>query len=225
MSTGSLNQSGGITRHASRSLSEIRTGRHTIIAKEPSYVDAFYGTTNAEYRGHWHDGVPGNQLGDVPKISEILAARPTVKKPVRPLVTTARTLLADQIAAERRAQEGEKVLSADRLPKKFPVEADAYSYPEPGKRGANNPLYSLSSQNYGQAAPDWHQMPDRYFPSNNKFTHGFVETKPRYTGLNCAPTHSKAHKELDQFYEGAGAGGRLTWAVSSAEPTAESQTA
>mmetsp|Transcript_29928 Transcript_29928/g.81111 ORF Transcript_29928/g.81111 Transcript_29928/m.81111 type:complete len:191 (-) Transcript_29928:113-685(-) len=183
------------------SMTDIRAGQHTITVREPSYQEAFYGTSNGQYKGHWHDGSTGWQVGDkVPKISDILGARPTTKKPVRPLVTTAKTILADQIQMEKRMQEGEKVLSADRLPKKFPVEASAYSYPEPAKRGANNPLYSTSSQSYGQAAPDWHQIPDRFFPSTNNFTRGFVDKKPRNTGLHCAPSLSKVHRELDEHY-------------------------
>mmetsp|Transcript_106932 Transcript_106932/g.312697 ORF Transcript_106932/g.312697 Transcript_106932/m.312697 type:complete len:191 (-) Transcript_106932:148-720(-) len=187
-------------RSGNASMTDIRAGNHTIIAREPSYQQAFYGTSNAEYRGEWHDGTHGWKVSDVPKISDVLGARPTIRKPVRPLVTTAKTILADQIVMERKAQEGEKVLSADRLPKKFPVEASAYSYPTSGKQGANNPLYSTSSQSYGQAAPDWHQIPDRFFPSNNKFTGCFVEKKPRNTGLSCAPSLSKVHKELDEYY-------------------------
>lgn len=179
---------------------EIKAGRHTILAKEPSYQEAFYGTTNNQYKGDWHDGTSGWKMGDVPKISDVLAARPTIRKPVRAIQVTAKTILADQIEVEKKMQEGEKVLSADRPPKKFPVEADAYSYPESGKRGANNPLYSSSSQTYGSMAPDWHQIPDRFFPSTNKFTAGFVDKKPRFTGLNCQPALSKVHKELDAFY-------------------------
>jgi len=184
----------------SASRSQLQGGQFTITSREPSHVEAFYGTSNGEYKGHWHDGLPGYQAGQVPKISTVLAARPTIRKPVRPLMTTAKTILADQIQAEKKAQEGDKVLSADRMPKKFPVDCKNYSYPKVDKRGADNPLYATSAQSYGSEPPDWHQVPDRYFPSTNKFTAGFVETKPRYSGLNCAPSLSKVHQELDQRY-------------------------
>mmetsp|Transcript_70301 Transcript_70301/g.139338 ORF Transcript_70301/g.139338 Transcript_70301/m.139338 type:complete len:194 (-) Transcript_70301:97-678(-) len=185
---------------ANASISQLQGGQFTITAREPSHVEAFYGTSNGEYKGHWHDGLPGYQAGQVPKISAVLGARPTIRKPVRPLTTTAKTILADQIRAESKAQEGEKVISADRMPKKFPVDHNNYSYPKVDKRGVGNPLYATSSQAYGSEPPVAHQVPDRYFPSTNKFTAGFVETKPRYSGLNCASSLSNVHKELDQRY-------------------------
>ncbi|CAJ1371456.1 unnamed protein product [Effrenium voratum] len=172
-------------------------GKMTITAAEPNYSDMFYGTTNGQYSGNWHNGLPGHQLGDVPCISEILAARPTIKKPVRPIQTTAKCVLANQIAEERRVMQADKVLSADVVPKKFPVQAQNYCYPPSGKQGANNPLYATSSQAYGSEMPLDHQVPDRYFPSTNLFTKAFVDTKPRFTGLSTAATPSK---ELDMFY-------------------------
>lgn len=51
----------------------------------------------------------------------------------------------------------DKVVSADVVPKKFPVEASAIQYPPPGKRGTDNPLYATSSQSYGGAVPLDHQ--------------------------------------------------------------------
>ncbi|CAE7772938.1 Pum2 [Symbiodinium sp. CCMP2592] len=175
-------------------------GTMIITAPEPSHADMFYATTNGQYCGNWHNGLPGHQLGDVPAISDILGARPTIKKPVRPIQTTAKCVLANQIAEEKRSMEADKVLSADVVPKKFPVQAQNYCYPPSGKRGANNPLYATSAQAYGSEMPMDHQVPDRYFPSTNQFTKAFVDTKPRYTGLSTAPTPSKVHKELDMFY-------------------------
>mmetsp|Transcript_46140 Transcript_46140/g.103757 ORF Transcript_46140/g.103757 Transcript_46140/m.103757 type:complete len:213 (-) Transcript_46140:94-732(-) len=184
----------------SASAASLGGSKYTISAKEPSYAEAFYGTSNGGYKGHWHDGTRGDQMGHVPKISDVLGARPTIRKPVRPLVTTARTILADTIKQEKMSQQGDKVLSADRLPKKFPTNASDYCYPPSAKRGTDNPLYETTGMAYGKEAPDWHQIPDRYFPSNNNFTKEFVETKPRYTGLNCVPSLSKVHVELDQRY-------------------------
>merc|ERR1712110_107063 len=142
----------------------------------------------------------GTKVGDVPKISDVLGAKPVIKKPVRPLVVTAQTLIADQIKTERQCNLSEKVLSADVIPKKYPVRASAFSYPETAKRGATNPLYGTSSQAYGKEVPMDHQVPDRFFPSGNEFTKGFVDLKPRYTGLSCAPSLSKVHSALDEHY-------------------------
>lgn len=175
-------------------------GNFSIPAKEPGYVNAFYGTSNGGYKGHWFDGTRGSQVGDVPKISDVLAARPTIRKPVRPLMTTAKTVLADTIKQERSDMLADKVISADVIPKKFPVEAQNFAYPASGKKGTDNPLYSTSSQSYGKEPPMVHQVPDRYFPSGNQFTKAFVETKPRYTGLATCPTLSMVHKAFDEYY-------------------------
>merc|ERR1712232_282361 len=151
--------------------------------------------------GAWHDGSPGMQVsGDVPSISEILAAKARTKRPVRPLVTTAKCMLANAMEEERKSQLADKVLSADICPKKFPVEAKNLCYHEESKRGASNPLYRTSSQIYGSEKPQAHQLNDRYFPSVNKFTKGFVDTKPRFSGLSCQPTRSRAHTALDLPY-------------------------
>lgn len=184
---------GGLTSTGSK-------GQFMITAPEPSYAEMFYGTSNSQYKGNWHNGLPGHQLGEVPAIADILAARSVIKKPVRPLQTTAKCLLANQIAQEKIDQQIDKVLSADKVPVKFPVQAENYCYPPMAKRGGDNPLFSTSSQAYGSEMPLAHQVPDRYFPSGNNFTKGFVETKPRYTGLSTKPTPSRVHTELDVFY-------------------------
>lgn len=168
--------------------------------KEPTKADVFYQTSNGGYRGHWYDGTPGHKLGDVPTIAEVLGTKPTVRKPVRPLITTAQTLIADQIKTIREGRNAERVISADVVPKKFPSEASAYQYPPPAKKGSDNPLYATSSQNYGKEPPMDHQVPDRYFPSTNNFTKRFVDHKNRYTGLNTAWTPSRIHDSMDEFF-------------------------
>jgi len=169
--------------------------------EDPGPKESFYQTSNSDYCGHWHDGTFGTSVSEnVPKISDILSARPTVKKPVRPLVTTARCVLANQIEQARQEQEADKVLSADVMPKKYPVKSEDFFYPENVKHGADNPLYSTSAQSYGSEIPKPHQITDRFFPSTNMFTKGFVDTKPRFTGLNTTPQLSKVHKALDSYY-------------------------
>jgi len=168
---------------------------------DPDYREAFYRSSNNDYTGHWHDGTFGTSVSEnVPRISDVLAARPTIRKPVRPLVVTAKCVLANQIEASRKERDADKVLSADVLPKKYPVRSEDFSYPENAKKGAENPLYYTSSQAYGMEQPAPHQITDRYFPSGNNFTRGFVDTRPRYTGLNTCSMPSKVHGALDQFY-------------------------
>lgn len=169
--------------------------------KEPSHASVFYRTSNSQYTGHWQDGTRGTQTSsNVPKISDVLGARQTIKKPVRPLVSTAQTVLANTIEETKLKQTGDKVLSADRLPKKFPVLAHEYQYPASSKKGHDNPLYQTASQVHGKEAPLQHQVPDRYFPSANQFTNHFTSQKPRYTGLNTAWTPSNVHSALDTYY-------------------------
>merc|ERR1712232_40690 len=127
-------------------------------------------------------------------------AKPVVRKPVRPLIVTAQTLIQDQIKKEQEDRTAERVLSADVIPKKFPVEAQAYRYPASGKKGSDNPLYSTSSQAYGKETPMTHQVPERYFPSTNNFTKEYTDHKPRYTGLSTAWTPSRIHDQMDSFY-------------------------
>jgi len=171
------------------------------VAKEPNHAEVFYARTNGQYAGHWHDGTCGTKVGaTVPKISEILASRPTIRKPVRPLVATAKTVLADTVREERRRNEVDKVLSSDVVPKRYPVEAHSFQYPVSGKKGSDNPLYQLASQSYGKEQPQAHQTPDRFFPCTGHFTKTFVETKPRHTGLNCGPSRSRIHCALDEYY-------------------------
>lgn len=169
--------------------------------EDPDYREALYKTSNGEYCGHWHDGTRGNSVSNsVPKISDVLAARPCIRKPVRPLMTTAKCVLSKQIEQARKDLMADKVLSADVLPKKYPVKSQDFCYPPNAKKGAENPLYATSSQAYGSEQPMAHQITDRFFPSANLFTKGFVETKPRFTGLNTMPMRSKVHKELDVYY-------------------------
>lgn len=179
-----------------------RGGDASILAMpDPDYREALYWTSNAEYCGHWHDGTRGTSTSeDVPKISDILAARPTIRKPVRPLQTTAKCILANQIEAARKERDADKVLTADILPKKYPVRAEAFCYPEDVKKGADNPLYNTTSKAHGSEMPMPHQITDRYFPSGNQFTKGFVDTRPRFTGLNTTPILSKVHAALDAYY-------------------------
>merc|ERR1719183_146893 len=172
--------------------------------RDPTHVEAFYNTSNGEYAGTWHDGTAATeaatQMRDIPPISHILGSRPTVHKPVRPLVVTAECILAKQIEQERVDSLADKVLSADKVPKKFPAKAEHISYPTNEKHGADNPLYWTTAQLHGKEQPMEHQLPDRYFPSTNLFTKGFLDKKPRFTGLNTAPTPSKIHSTLDQRY-------------------------
>lgn len=191
-----MSASNSLARNASE------PSHHTLspLVSEPSYVDAFYRPSGRDYSGSWHNGTRGSEVGSVPKISDVLAARPAIRRPVRPIQTTAKCVLGKQVEQEKKATEVDKILSADIVPKKFPVPADRCAYPASGKKGASNPLYYTSSTAYGSEMPMAHQVPDRYFPSTNKFSKQFTDVKPRYTGLSTAPTPSRIHPALDEHY-------------------------
>mmetsp|Transcript_37533 Transcript_37533/g.82319 ORF Transcript_37533/g.82319 Transcript_37533/m.82319 type:complete len:184 (+) Transcript_37533:96-647(+) len=172
----------------------------TVKVEEPSHREVFYTTSNSHYGGVWHNGLPATKIGDVPPISVVLGGRPLVKRPVRPIMTTAKCILAKQMDAERKSRQADRVLSADIVPKVFPVRSDQLQYPGPSQRGSDNPLYATSAMAYGSAPPAEHQITDRFFPATNEFSKCFVDLKPRYTGLNTAPTHSKVHKAFDEYY-------------------------
>eukprot|EP00929_Paragymnodinium_shiwhaense_P119476 TRINITY_DN91381_c0_g1_i1.p1 TRINITY_DN91381_c0_g1~~TRINITY_DN91381_c0_g1_i1.p1 ORF type:complete len:332 (+),score=71.27 TRINITY_DN91381_c0_g1_i1:83-1078(+) len=186
-------------------VNEVTSKKPPLIQiQEPKFSDVFYKTTNGMYKGYWHGGHTSGEVlkADVPQISEVLSARgrSTIRKPVRPILTTAKCTIANIIEEELKKQVGEKVLSADVIPKVFPVKVGDISYPASGKIGSNNPLYKTHAQEYGKEPPEKHQISDRYFPNTNHFTNQFVDAKPRNTGLATAPTFSKTHKALDQYY-------------------------
>jgi len=179
----------------------VRAREFLTKRKEQTYVDAFYSTSNGDYSGFWHDGTRGAPLSkDVPPMREVLNARKSIKKPPRPLATTAKCMLANAMDEEKKANQVEKIASADVIPRKFPVRAKDFHYPEQIKRGANNPLYQTSSMAIGKAMPTDEHLPDRYFPTTKHFTRTFVDAKPRNTSLNTVPSYSRTHKTFDEYY-------------------------
>jgi len=169
----------------------------------PSHSEALYATTNGQFSGKWDPATAasiGGELGDCPTISEVLSLRGKKQKPIKPLVNTGISVLAKEIQDAKDARLADKVLSADVIPKKFPAEASQFRYPGNPKKGADNPLYSTSSQAIGRETPLDHQISDRYFPGRNEFTKTFVELRPRNSSLATSNNPSRVHKDLDEYY-------------------------
>eukprot|EP00357_Protocruzia_adherens_P030238 CAMPEP_0115029186 /NCGR_PEP_ID=MMETSP0216-20121206/36825_1 /TAXON_ID=223996 /ORGANISM="Protocruzia adherens, Strain Boccale" /LENGTH=166 /DNA_ID=CAMNT_0002405671 /DNA_START=57 /DNA_END=557 /DNA_ORIENTATION=- len=81
--------------------------------------------------------------------------------------------------------------------KSFPVRADEVKYP---KQGVNeNPLYMTSNSSFGKVQPDAEDLPDTYFPLNNKFTKAFNGMRTD-SGLNTVVSRSKVHNAFDTHF-------------------------
>merc|ERR1719487_3018928 len=156
--------------------------------------NAFYKTSNSSYdpKPKWD--------GDIPKISDVLAGKELIPKPMPPNIDHTKYVLQRQHDEAVRSRQGDPVLSAHILPVKFPVNAKDIKYPAIAKRGTDNPLYATSSLNIGKEVPMSHQLPEHYFPKNNDFTNKYTDSKPRYTGLQTMPTLSKVHQKFDAYY-------------------------
>jgi hypothetical protein len=162
---------------------------------------AFYRTTNSEYDPKWMATGSYNALkADIPKISDVLAARELIPNPKKMEIDLSKYELTRALEEEVRDRQGEPVLSAHVLPVKFPVKAKNISYPPIAKRGNDNPLWSTASLTIGKEQPMQHQLAEQYFPKNNDFSNQFTDSRPRYTGLMTRPTLSKIHSSMDTFY-------------------------
>jgi hypothetical protein len=162
---------------------------------------AFYEPISAGYHPGWKCADLESRLDGkfVPKISDALANKTLIHHPVRPKIEGTYPIMQAMKDAKR-ARETEPVLSAHCLPVTFPIKADKVRYPASTKRGADNPLYFVSSQVIGKEPPQQHQLAERYFPKNCDYTKTYTDSKPRITGLVTRPTMSRVHRELDQPY-------------------------
>eukprot|EP00746_Dinoflagellata_sp_MGD_P021581 gnl/MRDRNA2_/MRDRNA2_150411_c0_seq1.p1 gnl/MRDRNA2_/MRDRNA2_150411_c0~~gnl/MRDRNA2_/MRDRNA2_150411_c0_seq1.p1 ORF type:complete len:178 (+),score=32.96 gnl/MRDRNA2_/MRDRNA2_150411_c0_seq1:85-618(+) len=171
----------------------------------------FYRTSNSDYGNRPGSAVTtpesdGKKLshalspekGKVPKISDILDARPRVKRPVTaPEVDVSPFVLQREYEKNFRSLLADPVLSADITPHKFPSKQTGMTYPPSARR--DNPLYHTSSMKIGEKPPSDHQLADYYFPKGGEFTKSFTDKAPRYCGLETDVTKSKIHKKFDDL--------------------------
>jgi hypothetical protein len=179
------------------------------MSRVPSWKDekpmdkakAFYEPISAGYHPGWKCADRESRLDGkfVPKISDALANKTLIPHPVRPKIEGTYPIL-QAFKDAKRARETEAVLSAHCLPVTFPIKAEKVRYPASTKRGADNPLYFVSSMVIGKEPPQQHQLAERYFPKNCDYTKTYTDSAPRTTGLVTRPTMSRVHRELDQPY-------------------------
>ena len=82
--------------------------------------------------------------------------------------------------------------------RKFPFKAEDFKYPNDGVEKPKS-LYIKFSSDYGKQKPNELELPEKFFPIDNKFTNGFTYNY-KNNSLNCAPSYSKVHKAFDSIY-------------------------
>jgi hypothetical protein len=118
------------------------------------------------------------------------------------------SLVAKKLASERarKTNKAEEAMSEfDKLRRKynrnaiiaksFPV--FGYNYPKRGLDKKFNPMYKTSAMSYGSLKPIKTELPDKYYPMDNKFTDEYCGGMYKYAGLNCAYSFSKSHRKND----------------------------
>jgi len=162
---------------------------------------AFYKTSNSDYDPKWMATGTYNVIkADIPKISDVLAAKELIPAPKPMQIDLSKYELTRAMEQEVKDRQGDPVLSAHVLPVKFPVKAKNIVYPSIDRKGNENPLWATSSRTIGNEVPMQHQLAEQYFPKNNDFSNQFTDSRPRYTGLQTRPTLSKIHNSFDQYY-------------------------
>lgn len=139
----------------------------------------FYVATSSEIGQNFKDETKGG----LPSRSDIIKRLDRLKEPEKIYIDNRQFIYTNAIDKEAVACQGEKVLSAHTLPKKFPVDAERIIYPAPKE---TNPLYATSNSTYGNEAPRSHQVAEAFFPKSNKWSTSYTECAPRSAGLNTA---------------------------------------
>lgn len=156
-------------------------------------------TTYEDLQASWHafGSAPDLEGQEVPNISAVLAQKPRVRRPNRIDVKLEEFEILSAEKAREESSHADRILSAHKLPWKFPVRAENIEYPEINKRGATNPLYKTTAMDIGAKKPMQHQLAERYFPLNNNFSQGFANRRAKSTALNTTLSRSKIHESLD----------------------------
>mmetsp|Transcript_73810 Transcript_73810/g.175708 ORF Transcript_73810/g.175708 Transcript_73810/m.175708 type:complete len:172 (+) Transcript_73810:59-574(+) len=162
-------------------------------------------TSNSDY-GWQHGGdserrsrscgsLTANDVQKDISISEVLARRSTVKRPVT--APPADTQRYPQLAAREeklRLRRAEPVSYADIWPSRFGAKDGSLSYPS---RCSDHPLYRTESMKVGGRVPEPHHLEEIWFPGRQTFTKGFTDPAPRYTGIDTALERSRVHQRLE----------------------------
>ena len=157
-------------------------------------------TTSQDFSPTWHAFSATSLIGKhIPSISEVLACKPRCRKPNKVHVDLSNFPLLQQEKMDEECLHADRILSAHKIPHKFPVSAEMIRYPSVAKRGASNVLFRTTSLDIGSKRPDQHQLPERYFPLLSGFSKGFPSRTP-LTALSTSQTRSRVHSSLDESY-------------------------
>ena len=158
-------------------------------------------TTYEELNPKWHAfNSPSLKGQSVPKISEVLAMKPRVRRPNKVEVDIANFEILRKEKEIEESLHADRILSAHKLPWKFPVKSENIVYPVIDKHGADNPLFFTTSMDIGAKKPLPHQLAERFFPLSNKFSKDFAGRRARNTAINTRTTKSQVHATLDEPY-------------------------
>jgi len=156
-------------------------------------------TTYQELNPHWHAFNASSLRGQmVPRISEVLASKPRVRRPNKVEVDLTEFTILNQEKEIEKNLHADRILSAHKLPWKFPVKSENIQYPIIDKHGADNPLYAPISLDIGSKKPLPHQLAERFFPLSNKFSKDFAGRRAKYTAINTMTSKSRIHDTLNE---------------------------
>ena len=156
-------------------------------------------TTAQDLQPSWHafSHAPDLQGQQVPNISQGLAQKPRVRRPNHIDVKLEEFEILSLEKTREQNSHADRILSAHKLPMKFPVRAEHIQYPPIVKRGASNPLFRTTAMEVGAKVPMQHQLAERYFPLNNNFSQSFANRRVKFTTLNTNPSRSRIHSSFD----------------------------
>ena len=158
---------------------------------------SFYQTTNNAYGKPWvstdgvHPNKPDVQVPTYKEIAEVDLSQRTGLKLLK-------SRIMKELDEEERPEQHtyDPCVPPPRITQ-LAVRAEEMKYPAQGLKGLDNPKYMTSNRDYGRVQPTQFDLPNKYFPINNKFsTHSGGERIPD-TGLNTSKTPSRVHNLFD----------------------------
>ena len=153
-------------------------------------------TTYQDLHPSWHafSHSPDLHGQQVPNIAEVLSRKPLLRQPNKINVKLEEFAILRLEKEREDNSHADRILSAHKLPFKFPVKAANIEYPPIDKRGADNPLYRTTSMEVGARLPMQHQLAERYFPLNNNFSQSFANRRAsQSTALNTNLSRNRVH--------------------------------
>lgn len=180
--------------------STIRDVEKRPVRPEPM---CFYQATSRDIHPDWKcTGKMDLNNIDVPTVSEVLQRKEkyTINRPMASNVDISRYPLLAGSTREFEQRRGDYTPFSHIRPTQFPAKAETLNYPPNARRGGDNPLYALTSENIGKIKPRPHQLSTYYYPKSNSFSKEFTISNPRVAGLTTVPTFSRVHNALNEYF-------------------------